>query len=374
MSRPSPRVDKGVVFHAERRRFLLDILKYMTEYGHEQLVACSEPSVGLKGFIVVHDTTLGPGAGGVRIWPYQSEDEAILDVLRLSRAMTYKSAVAGLSLGGGKAVLIADPAKDKTEAMMRAYGRYVETLGGRYITTTDVGSTTQDLEYIALETKHVAGLPTSAGGSGDTSELTGLGLYRGMQACAKAVWGSDSLSDRMVAMQGFGKVAQHTAEHLLKEGATLVATDIQEGALDNARQLGVKVVEPDEIYDVACDIFSPCALGGVLNSDTIPRLKCRIVAGGANNQLQAGEDGVELQRMAILYAPDYVINAGGIINVSCEVGATYSLERARAMTEGIYETVERVLRMSSMNDITTAQAAERLAEERLDSARKIRSR
>ena len=352
----------------------MDILGYMAEHGHEQLVVCSEPSVGLKAFIAIHDTTLGPAVGGVRIWPHQSEEEAILDVLRLSMAMTYKSAVAGLPLGGGKAVVIADPARDKTEAMMRAYGRYVDTLGGRYITTTDVGSTTQDLEYIALETKHVAGLPTSAGGSGDTAVLTGLGLYRGMQACSKAVWGSDSLSERRVAMQGFGKVAQHTAEHLLKEGASLVVTDIQEGTLDKARQLGARIVEPDEIYDVVCDIFSPCALGGVLNGDTIPRLKCRIVAGGANNQLLADEHGAELQRRGILYAPDYVVNAGGIINVSYEVGATYSFERARGMTEGIYDTMERVFHIASRDDIPTAQAAERLAEEKLDSARKIRSR
>ena len=350
----------------------MDILKYMAEHGHEQLVVCSEPSVGLRGFIAIHDTTLGPAVGGVRIWPHESEEDAILDVLRLSQAMTYKSAAADLPLGGGKALIIADPRKDKTEALLRAYARYVDTLGGRYITTTDVGSTSRDLEYIAMETKYVTGLPTSVGGSGDTSVLTGRGIYLGMKACAKSAWGSDSLSGRTVAIQGFGKVAYYTAKHLLQEGASLVATDIHEAALDGAREMGATVVGPEEIYDVPCDIFSPCALGGVLNSATIPRLKCRIVAGGANNQLLSEGDGAELQTRGILYAPDYIINAGGIINVACEIGATYSAQRATEMTERIYETTERVLNVALKDEIPTAQAADRLANERISSVRSIK--
>jgi leucine dehydrogenase len=350
----------------------MDILKYMEEHGHEQIVMCSEPSVGLRAFIAVHDTTLGPAVGGVRIWPYETEEAAILDVLRLSHAMTYKAAAAHVPLGGGKAVIMADSRKDKTEAMLRAYARYVDTLGGRYITTTDVGSSTRDLEYIALETKHVVGMPISIGGSGDTSTLTGLGVYMGMKACAKAVWGSDSLLDRTVAMQGFGKVAYRTAKHLLEEGACLVVTDIYAGALEKAREMGATVVEPEGIYDVPCDIFSPCALGGTLNAGTIPRLKCRIVAGGANNQLLTTEDGTELHRRGILYAPDYIINSGGIINVSCELGSAYSLERATDMTERIYETMERVLDISSRDEIPTSQAADRLAEERISSVRQVR--
>ena len=350
----------------------MDILKYMEQHGHEQLVVCSEPSVGLRGFIAIHDTTLGPAVGGVRIWPHQTEEEAIMDVLRLSKAMTFKSSAAGLPLGGGKALILADPRKDKSEALLRAYARYVDTLGGRYITTTDLGSTTRDLEYIALETKYVTGLPTSAGGSGETSLLTGLGIYMGMKACAKAVWGSDSLSGRTVAMQGFGKVAYHTARHLLKEGANLVATDIYEGALDKARELGATVVEPDDIYGVPCDIFSPCALGGVLNSRTIPRLKCRIVAGGANNQLLGEEDGTTLHDRSILYAPDYIINAGGIINISCEIGSPYREDRAREMTERIYETMERVLQLASRDEIPTAQAADKLAQERVSSVKRLK--
>ena len=350
----------------------MDVLKYMQEHGHEQLVACSEPSVGLRAFIAIHDTTLGPAAGGVRIWSYETEDEAVLDALRLSQAMTHKSAAADLHLGGGKGVIIADPHSDKTEALLRAYARFVDTLGGRYITTTDVGSTSRDLEYIALETKHVAGLPTSLGGSGDTSVMTGPGIYMGMKACAKSVWGSDSLSGRTVAMQGFGKVARYTTGHLLEEGVSLVATDVYEGALKKASEPGAEVVAPDDIYDVPCDIFSPCALGGVLSNRTIPRLKCRIVAGGANNQLLEEEDGWALHRRGILYAPDYIINAGGIINIACEVDADYSAERSREMTERIYETMERVLRIASREEMPTAQAADRLAEERLQSVRSLR--
>ena len=350
----------------------MDILKHMEEHGHEQIVMCSEPSVGLRAFIAIHDTTLGPAVGGVRIWPYETEEAAILDVLRLSRAMTYKSAAADIPLGGGKAVIMADSRKDKTEAMLRAYARYVDTLGGRYITTTDVGSSIRDLEYIALETKHVTGMPISMGGSGDTSTLTGLGIYMGMKACAKAVWGSDSLLDRTVAMQGFGKVAYSTAKHLLQEGASLVVADIYAGALEKAGEMGATVVEPEEIYDVPCDIFSPCALGGTLNDETIPRLKCDVVAGGANNQLLTIEDGVELHRRGILYAPDYIINAGGVINVSCELRTAYSVERATEMTERIYETMERILHTSSRDEVSTAQAADKLAEERISSVRQVR--
>ena len=350
----------------------VDILEYMEKQGHEQLVVCSEPSVGLRAFIAIHDTTLGPAVGGVRIWPYGTEEEAILDVLRLSQAMTYKSAAADLPLGGGKALIIADSRAGKGEALLRSFARHVDTLGGRYIATTDVGSTTRDLEYIALETKHVAGLPVSLGGSGDTSVLTGLGIYMGMKACAKMVWGSDSLSGRTIALQGFGKVASYTAAHLVKEGAGLIATDVNAEAAESARELGATVVGPDEIYDASCDIFSPCALGGVLNGETIPRLKCRIVAGGANNQLLDETHGEELHRRGILYAPDYIINAGGVINVASEIGGHYSEERAREMTERIYETMERVLHISSKEETPTSKAADRLALERIEAVRDMR--
>ena len=350
----------------------MKIFKYMEEYDHEQLLFCSEPSVGLKAFIAIHDTTLGPGSGGTRMWHYETETEAIVDALRLSRAMTYKSAAAGLSLGGAKGVIWGDSKTQKTEALMRAYARFVDTLGGRYITTTDVGTTTRDLEYMSLETKYVGGLPPTLGGSGDTSVLTGLGVYLGMKACAKATWGSDSLEGKVVAMQGFGKVASYTARHLLQENARVIATDIFEAAQKHAREMGAELADTEGIYDVPCDIFSPCALGGTLNSDTIPRLRCNIVAGGANNQLLTGEDGTRLHQRGILYAPDYIINAGGIINVACEVGTTYNSQRATEITERIYDTTQQVLRLASTEEISTADAADRLAEERIASVRRIR--
>ena len=350
----------------------MDVLAYMAEHGHEQLVVCSEPSTGLKAFIAIHDTSLGPAVGGTRIWPFETEEEAIMDVLRLSEAMTYKSAAADLPMGGGKALIMADPRTDKTEALLRAYGRHIDTLGGRYVTTTDVGSTGRDLEYVALETEHVVGLPISMGGSGDTSLMTGLGVYMGMKACARAAWGSDSLSGRTVALQGFGKVAYRTAEHLVQEGADLVATDVYEEAREKARLMGARVVGPEEIYDVECDVFSPCALGGVLSPRTIPRLKCKIVAGGANNQLLSDDDGVDLHRRGVLYAPDYIINSGGVINVACEMDGAYNADRSREMTERIYGTMERVLDISSRQGVPTSQAAHRMARERIDSVSKLR--
>ncbi len=350
----------------------MELLNEMGRYGHEQVAMHCDPDAGLKAIIAVHDTTLGPSCGGTRIWPYATEDEALNDALRLSRAMTYKSAVAGLPLGGGKAVIIADSRKGKTEAMLRSFGRFVDTLGGRYLTTTDVGSTGLDLEYIRQETRHVVGLSTSAGGSGDTSIMTGLGVYMGMKACAKSVWGCDSLAGRRVAMQGFGKVASNTARHLLKENATVTACDVYPGAVESAKSMGVEVTTPEDIYDVDCDIFSPNALGGVINGGTIPRLRCQIVAGGANNQLLTDADGGELQRRGILYAPDYVINAGGIINVEAELGGKYSPERAREKTERIYDIMAQVIEVSNREEITTGQAADRIAEERIASVRKIR--
>lgn len=351
----------------------MEIFDYMGSYGYEQLVMFTDPGTGLKGIVAIHDTTLGPACGGLRIWPFETEGAAIKDALRLSRAMTYKSATAELPLGGGKAVIIADSRTQKTEALMRAFGRFLNTLGGRYLTTTDVGSTGRDMEDISQETEYVVGLPTSAGGSGDTSIMTGLGIYLGMKACAKEVWGSDSLQGKKIAMQGFGKVSIHTAHHLLKEDSELVVTDIYEDALDRARDLGLRVVSPETIYDLDCDIFSPCALGGVLNKDTIPRIKARVVAGGANNQLSTEEDGEELHRRGVLYAPDYLINAGGIINVSTEIGSPYNAERAREKTERIYEIMGRIARRSKQEEVSTARAADRLAEERLASVRAIKT-
>ena len=351
----------------------MQLFDTMSEFGYEQMVMCSDPASGLKAIIAIHDTTLGPACGGTRIWPYATEAEALEDALRLSRAMTYKSATAGLNMGGGKGVIIADSNTQKTEALLRAYGRFVDTLGGRYLTTTDVGSTGRDLEFVSQETDFVVGLPLSLGGSGDTSIMTGLGVYMGMKACARETWATDSLRGKRVAMQGFGKVAFHTAQHLLEEDAQVVVTDVYGGALNKAREMGLKVVAPEEIYDVPCDIFSPCALGGVINGDTIPRLSCRVVAGGANNQLLTDAEGEELHRRGILYAPDYVVNAGGIINVSAEVGMAYNPDLAREKTERIYEVMERVIHTSKREEIPTFIAADRLAEDRLASVRGVRN-
>ena len=350
----------------------MEILEQMGAEGHEQLVVVSDAGSGLKAIIAIHDTTLGPACGGTRIWPYKSEREAMWDALRLSRAMTYKSAAADLPLGGGKGVIIADSHTQKTEALVRAYGRFVDTLGGRYLTTTDVGSTGRDMEYIKQETDYVVGLPVTAGGSGDTSIMTGLGIYMGMKACAKETWGNDSLQGKVVAMQGFGKVATHTAHHLMKEGAALVVTDVFDGALDRARDLGLKVVKPDDIYGIDCDIFAPCALGGVINPETIPQLKCKVIAGGANNQLLSESDGEALHRMGIMYGPDYILNSGGIINVESEISGIYNADRAREKTERVYEIMGRVISISKTEEIPTAKAADRLAEERLKSVRGIR--
>ena len=304
----------------------MDLLNTMVNRGHEQVTMYSDPESGLRGIIAIHDTTLGPSCGGTRMWPYATEQEALADALNLSRAMTYKSAAAGLHLGGGKGVIIGDPRTDKTESLLRAWGRFVDTLGGRYLTTTDVGTTGRDLEAVRQETEHVVGLDVTLGGSGDTSIMTGLGIYMGMKACAADVWGTDDLRGRTVAMQGFGKVATHTAGHLLEDDVRIIATDISEMALDRARQMGVKVVGADEIYDtLTATSLPPARLGGVINSKTtVDRLRCRIVAGGANNQLMTAEDGEELHRRGIVYAPDFLINAGGIINAAAEIGQPYN--------------------------------------------------
>lgn len=351
----------------------MDVLDTMVRRGHEQVAMYSDPESGLRGIIAIHDTTLGPACGGTRMWPYPTEADAVADALRLSQAMTYKSAAAGLNLGGGKGVIIGDPRTHKTEALLRAWGRFVHTLGGRYLTTTDVGTTGRDLESVREETQHVVGLDTTLGGSGDTSIMTGLGIYMGMRACAANLWGDNSLRGRTIAMQGFGKVAAHTARRLLDDDARIIAADISETALDQARALGVNTVSPDAIYDVDCDIFAPCALGGVINSATVPRLRCRIVAGGANNQLATPEDGAELHRRGIIYAPDFLINAGGVINVAAEIGHPYNADRARQQTERIYEQMAAVLKTAAQKEISTAQAADLLAEKRLDSVRRMRS-
>ncbi|MGH7593743.1 MAG: Glu/Leu/Phe/Val dehydrogenase dimerization domain-containing protein [Gemmatimonadales bacterium] len=342
----------------------MDVFHEMQSRGHEQVLFSHDPSCGYFGIIAIHDTTLGPALGGTRVWPYPSTEDALQDVLRLSRGMTYKSAVAGLNLGGGKAVIVADPKRPDRESLFRAHGRFVETLGGRYITAEDVGTSPTDMEFVRRETKHVAGLLNL---SGDPSPVTGYGVYVGMKACAKQRWGKDSLTGKTIAVQGAGKVAYYLMKHLKEEGARLVVADIDQDKVKRAvEELGAEAVAPGAIYDVKADIFAPCALGAIINDDTIKRLKVEIVSGGANNQLAETRHGVALEQKGILYAPDYVINGGGVVNVFGELQG-WTMERAKRKAQEIYDTIRRVFAIALRDKIPSFEAADRLAEERIRS-------
>ena len=340
---------------------------------HEQIIICSDPKVGLRAIIAVHNTALGPALGGTRMWPYKSDTEALRDVLRLSRGMTYKAAVAGLNLGGGKGVIIGDPKKDKTEALFRSYGRFVEGLAGRYITAEDVGIEVRDMEWVRMETKYVTGISRALGGSGDPSSVTALGTYVGMKASAKVAYGSDSLEGKKVSIQGAGHVSSYLAKMLHKEGANLFITDLYDDkAHALANETGATVVHMDDIYDLDVDIFSPCALGGILNSATIPKLKCDIVAGCANNQLDVEElHGQMLIDRGIIYAPDYVINAGGLINVANELEG-YNRDHAHAQASRIYDTLIDIYKYAAEAGIPTYVASNELAMQRLKQIGRIK--
>jgi leucine dehydrogenase len=340
----------------------LDVFADMQTMGHEQVLLSHDPSCGYFGIIAIHDTTLGPALGGTRFWKYATTDEAITDALRLARGMTYKSAVAGINLGGGKSVIIGDNKRADREALFRAHGRFIETLGGRYITAEDIGTSPTDMEYIKLETDHVAGL---LGLSGDPSPVTAYGVYVGMKAAARFRWGSDSLAGKTVAVQGAGKVAYSLMQHLHPEGSKLIVTDIDEEKVKRAvQEFGARPVPPNAIYDQEADIFSPNALGAVINDDTLPRLKVEIIAGGANNQLAEDRHGDLLENRGILYAPDYVINGGGVINVYGELHR-WPVERAKKKAGEIYETLLRIFDMAKRDQIPTYQAADRLAQQRI---------
>lgn len=342
--------------------------------GHEQVVFCNDEATGLKAIIGIHNTVLGPALGGTRMWNYSSEQEAITDVLRLSRGMTYKAAISGLNLGGGKAVIIGDASKIKNEALMRRFGRFVDSLGGRYITAEDVNMSTKDMEYVHMETDHVTGIPESMGGSGDPSPVTAYGVYMGMKASAQKVFGSDSLKDKKVALQGVGHVGMHLTEYLANEGAKIYITDINDEKLKSvSKNTGAEVVGMDEIYDLDVDIYSPCALGATVNDDTIPRLKASIIAGAANNQLKDEErHGYMLIDHGITYAPDFLINAGGLINVGAEYYGTYSPESTKKQTEGIYDTCMNIFDLAIAEKITTQEAAIKIAEQRIESMGKVK--
>jgi leucine dehydrogenase len=349
------------------------IFSEMIKYDYEQVVFCQDKATGLKAIIAIHDTTLGPALGGCRMWNYQSEEEAITDALRLARGMTYKNAVAGLNLGGGKSVIIGDPRTGKSEALFRAFGRYVESLGGRYITAEDVGTTEADMDQIFMETKYVAGLSPAFGKGGNPSPVTAYGVFRGMQAAAKVAYGEDSLRGKRVAVQGVGNVAYHLCQLLHQAGAKLFVTDIDPDRVQKAaNEFDAEVVSPDKIYDVECDIFAPCALGAIIDDQTVERLKCKIVAGSANNQLKEEKHGEMLEQKGILYAPDYVINAGGVINIADELYG-YKRERAMQKVETIYDNILNVFKISKMERIPSYLAADRLAEMRIEAVQRARS-
>lgn len=339
---------------------------------HEQLIFCSRPEAGLKALIAIHNTTLGPALGGTRMWSYSSESEAVKDVLRLSRGMTYKAAISGLNLGGGKAVIIGDSRTDKSEELFRAFGRYVDGLGGRYITAEDVGMTEQDMEWIFSETKYVTGIPKALGGSGNPSPVTAYGVYMGMKAAVKKAYGSDSLEGLRIGIQGAGSVASNLASYLKKEGAVIFISDIfKEKANQVSKNSGASVVDPNEIYTLDLHIFSPCALGGVVNDDTINHLQCDIIAGGANNILDEEQrHGEMLKDMGILYAPDYVINAGGIINISSELEG-YNEKMALNKTSRIYDTTLKIFDYAGEHNIPPYRASNILAEQRIESVAKL---
>lgn len=352
----------------------MEIFSHMEKDQYEQLVFAYDHTSGLKAIIAIHDTTLGPALGGLRMWSYKSEAEAIEDALRLAKGMTYKNAAAGLNLGGGKAVIIGDPAKDKNEAMFRAFGRYVQSLNGRYITAEDVGSTVDDMDLIYTETDYVTGT-SNVGSSGNPAPVTAYGIYKGIKATALEAFGSDNLAGKIIAVQGVGNVAFRLCEHLHKEDAKLIVTDINQKAVQMAvEKFNAKAVDPEDIYDVECDIFSPCALGAVINDDTISRLKAKVVAGSANNQLQSNRHGDMLYEKGIIYAPDFVINAGGVINVADELLPNgYNQERAMKKVEQIYNNLQKVYEISKRDNIPTYLAADRMAEERIETIKQSRN-
>jgi valine dehydrogenase (NAD+) len=342
---------------------------------HEQVVFCQDKQSGLKAIISIYSTALGPALGGTRFYPYASEADALHDVLDLARGMAYKNALAGLDHGGGKAVIWGDPNKDKSEALLRAYGRFVQSLGGRYYTACDVGTFVADMDVIARETRFVTGRSVEYGGAGDSSVLTAWGVFQGMRAAAEHRWGTPSLAGRRVGIAGIGKVGKHLAGHLLDDGASVVATDVSEKALAWARTTQPRI---DLVDDAAAlvradlDVYAPCALGGALDDDTVAVLRAKVIAGGANNQL--AHPGIEkvLADRGILYAPDYVINAGGVIQVADEIEG-FNFERARLRATRIYDTTREILRLADSEGVPPAVAADRLAERRMADVGRLRT-
>jgi valine dehydrogenase (NAD+) len=341
--------------------------------GHEQVTFWNDAASGLRAIIAIYSTALGPALGGTRFYPYASEDDALADVLNLSKAMAYKAACAGLDLGGGKAVIIGDPATDKTEVLLRSYGRFVESLGGRYYTACDVGTYVEDMDVVARESRFVTGRSPAHGGAGDSSILTAYGVFQGMRAAAQVAWGLPTLSGRRVGVAGVGKVGHHLVEHLLEDGASVVIADVNRDAVDRVRVLHPEVdaVDPDGLVGQAMDVYAPCALGGALSDETLPVLQAQVVCGGANNQLAHPGIEKQLQERDVLYAPDYVVNSGGLIAVADEIEG-YSEPRARATAAKIFDTTLRIFALAAEEGVPPAVAADRLAERRMSEIGRLR--
>lgn len=358
---------------AKERGTAPSIFGQISTLDHEQLVICHDQATGLKALVGIHNTTLGPALGGTRLWSYATEDEAITDVLRLSRGMTFKNALAGLNLGGGKAVIIGNPSM-KNEAYLRRFGKFIDGLAGRYVTAEDVNMNTSDMEYIGMETKHVTGLPEIKGGGGDPSPVTAYGTYVGMKAAAKKAFGTDSLEGKKIAVQGVGQVGKYLIDYLVKENAIIYITDIFEDRLKVvSKNTGASVVDPNLFYDIDMDIYAPCALGATLNDDSISRLKCAVIAGAANNQLKEEvKHGHALQAKGMIYAPDFLINAGGVINVSAEYLGDYHRETVYKQTEKIYDTCWNILEKSENEKIPAQQAAMEIAKARIEAIGRVK--
>lgn len=348
------------------------IFETVRREGHEQIVFCNDKETGLRAIIGMHSTVLGPGVGGCRMWNYANEQEALNDVLRLSKGMTYKASITGLNWGGGKAVIWGDPKKDKTPQMLQKFGEMVARLNGNYVTAKDVGIGSADLIEVKKKTTHVLGIDGIPGSSGDPSPATAWGVYHGIRACAEKAFGTSKLSGLTIAMQGLGSVNYYLLEHLTKEGVNVVGCDIDAQIINRAvTKYGISTVGPEEIYEVKCDIFSPGALGSVINAQTLPKIKAKVIAGAANNQLATEADGEGVFKKGLLYAPDYAINAGGLTNIYHEHDkGGYDRDRAFDHVSKIYDTIRAILERSSADKIPTHRIADRMAEERIEAARK----
>lgn len=352
----------------------MDLFEKMAAEGHEQVMFFRDKAGGkLKAIVAFHDSTLGPPLGGTRMYPYASEEEAVIDALRLSKGMTLKSGASGLNHGGVKGIIWGDPDKDKDEVLLRAYGRFIEGLKGRFITGTDVGTYSTDFVDVGAETKYVVGLPAEYGGSGDTSVLTAYGVFLGIKASVSELSGNDDLRGTKVAVQGVGKVGSKVCRHLSEAGASVFLTDLRKDAARSiAEEIGGSYVEPEDIISVEADVFSPNALGGILSERTIPLLRCKIVCGGANNQLATPHDSERLYRRGILYAPDYVVNAGGVIQVADEL-IGFNRERAKLKVERIPSLLKTIFAISKREGINTELAATRMVEERIRGVLRLRA-